>query len=357
MLLTLFGSAAALRVARTSAASRAAVCLSAAATPFTPNAPRDGGTISEPEAQWALANMLQRDVEIDTAELKATVPTTFIRPAPLADGPLVLFLHGADFSCLEWRLLLRPLLEAGVDCVAIDWYSGGWTARPPLSAQIEQRGVAPWTAVREHLLAFWRQELGSRPLVLVGASLGGAVALDVATTNPEMVEKLALIDAGGESFKAPPPDQVSALAAPVLAVKGLFQGIQARCDLPHDAPRCRRGVPSDHRMPLCSVRLPDDQSRIVSLHRDQPGCYEASLLYLKAGSMARRVDQSTVKRVPQPTLVVWGSEDDILPLSDAYAFQRDLPDCVGVREVEGSGHSPHLDNPEAVLTHLEDFVL
>ena len=94
----------------------------------------------------------------------------------------------------------------------------------------------------------------------------------------------------------------------------------------------------------------------VSLHRDQPGCYEASLLYLKAGSMARRVDQSTVKRVPQPTLVVWGSEDDILPLSDAYAFQRDLPDCVGVREVEGSGHSPHLDNPSPVVAHLREFI-
>tara|TARA_B100000780_G_scaffold207815_1_gene148074 strand:- start:69 stop:212 length:144 start_codon:yes stop_codon:yes gene_type:complete len=37
--------------------------------------------------------------------------------------------------------------------------------------------------------------------VLVGASLGGAVALDFATTHPEAVSKLILIDAGGESFK------------------------------------------------------------------------------------------------------------------------------------------------------------
>ena len=55
------------------------------------------------------------------------------------------------------------------------------------------------------------------------------------------------------------------------------------------------------------AKLPDDQSRIVSLHRDQPGCYDASLLYLRAGSMARRVGPQTARAVTQPTLVVWGS--------------------------------------------------
>jgi len=123
--------------------------------------------------------------------------------------------------------------------------------------------VTPWAVVRQHVYAFWEQQLQGRPVVLVGASLGGAVALDLATTHPEVVSKLVLIDAGGESFKAPPPDTVSSFAAPVLGVKSFFQSVQAK--------------------------LPDDQSRIVSLHRGQPGCYEASLLYLRAGSMARRV--------------------------------------------------------------------
>ena len=58
----------------------------------------------------------------------------------------------------------------------------------------------------------------------------------------------------------------------------------------------------------------------------------------------------------QETLVVWGTEDDILPLEDAYAFERDLPRCAGVKEVSGSGHSPHLDQPEKVLPHLQSFI-
>jgi len=298
--------------------------------PFTANAPRDGGEIEEPEALWALSRMLQANVELDTAELTASIPTTFIRPAPATSRPIALFLHGADFSCLEWRFVLQPLCERGIDCVAFDWYSGGWTERAQITRRLNQGGVEPWTLVRQHLYAFWKQQLDSRPLILVGASLGGAVAIDFASTHPECVSKLVLIDAGGESYKAPPPDVVAALASPVLGIKSFFQGVQAK--------------------------LPDDSSRIVSLHRGQPGCYDASLAYLKSGSLARRVGQQRIKTTPQPTLVIWGTDDEILPLADAYAFQRDLPQCVGVREVAGSGHSPHLDNPQQVLDTLTDFL-
>ncbi|EOD31747.1 hypothetical protein EMIHUDRAFT_231364 [Emiliania huxleyi CCMP1516] len=300
------------------------------ATPFAPNPPRDGGTISEPAANWAISRLLRAGVEMDTPALRASVPTTFLRPSPSEERPIALFLHGADFSCLEWRFLLQQLCEEGVDCVAVDWYSGGWTERGQITAALRASDAQPWTLVRQHLLAFWEQQLRGRPVVLIGASLGGAVAIDFASTHPEAVEKLVLIDAGGESYKAPPPDTVAAFAKPVLAVKGLFQAVQAR--------------------------LPDDASRIVSLHRAEPGCYEASLAYLESGSMARRVGRERIQQVAQPTLVVWGTEDDILPLSDAYAFERDLQHCVGVREVPGSGHSPHLDQPEAVLAHLRPFV-
>ena len=199
-----------------------------------------------------------------------------------------------------------------------------------MNARLQTGGVEPWTLVRQHLHAFWKQQLDGRPVILVGASLGGAVAIDFASTHTEAVSQLVLIDSGGESYKAPPPDTVAALAKPVLAVKSLFQTIQAN--------------------------LPDDQSRIVSLHRAQPGCYDASLAYLQSGSMARRVDVARIRLVPQPTLVIWGTDDDILPLSDAYAFERDLQRCIGVREVSGSGHSPHLDQPVAVLRHLRTIL-
>jgi pimeloyl-ACP methyl ester carboxylesterase len=77
--------------------------------------------------------------------------------------------------------------------------------------------------------------------------------------------------------------------------------------------------------------------------------------YLKSGGYARRVGREMIRRIPQPTLVIWGADDPILPLSDARAFQRDLPRCVGVREVPGCGHTPQLESPEVVAQHIAQF--
>lgn len=49
---------------------------------------------------------------------------------------------------------------------------------------------------REHLHSFWQQKV-QRPMVIVGCSLGGAIALDFALAHPEAVEKLVLLDAQG----------------------------------------------------------------------------------------------------------------------------------------------------------------
>jgi pimeloyl-ACP methyl ester carboxylesterase len=49
---------------------------------------------------------------------------------------------------------------------------------------------------REHLFSFWQQHI-KRPMVLVGGSLGGAIALDFALEYPQAVEKIVLIDAQG----------------------------------------------------------------------------------------------------------------------------------------------------------------
>eukprot|EP00966_Prymnesium_polylepis_P078370 1816894-Prymnesium_polylepis.1 len=132
---------------RAACAHRAAVVRMSAA-PFKPSGCE---AITEPDALWALDRMQQVPIEIDTPELRATVKTTFHRPSPAAagdaqgDAPVVLFLHGADFSLLEWRFVLPQLCELGIDCAAIDWWSGGWTERAPITQRLQQGGAEPWT--------------------------------------------------------------------------------------------------------------------------------------------------------------------------------------------------------------------
>jgi len=104
-----------------------------------------------------------------------------------SSSPPVLLLHGFDSSCLEYRRL-HPLLSPHLDTFALDIMGWGFS---------QLRGINEFSAEakREYLFGFWKNVLKGKKMVLVGASLGGAAAVDFAHSYPEAVEKLVLIDA------------------------------------------------------------------------------------------------------------------------------------------------------------------
>ena len=193
--------------------------MAAASVPY---APPGSATVRDPTLRWALSRMHRQSVNVDGL---GDVETCFYRTRPAAADkkPTVLFFHGGDSTCLEWSSVIEKMEADGVDCVAVDWWTGGWTERAPITAAIED-GAAPWDAIRKHLHAFWQQNLGGEPVHVVGTSMGGAVAIDFATSHPEAVAKLVLIDAGGESYAAPPPAVGSFLAPFCPSVLRLLAG-------------------------------------------------------------------------------------------------------------------------------------
>ena len=144
--------------------------------------------IKEPAALSMLRNLKRVDVKF--SDCPEGAPSSFYgENFREAKGPAVVLLHGFDSSCLEFRRLV-PALEAdhGIQPVALDVLGWGFT-------DTRKCATTSAAAKRRHLHAFWQQELGGRPMVLVGASLGGAIALDFAAAFPEAVEKMVLIDA------------------------------------------------------------------------------------------------------------------------------------------------------------------
>lgn len=303
--------------------------------------------INEPSAVLAMGRIRRSMVKMK--RLGEDIATTFWRTDKFArpSSPKLVFLHGADSNCLEWRYLAEKLGSTGLDCTCVDWWSGGFTDRAPLTRALTSGGpssLQPWTLVREHLEAFFETQFfdadgpgTDEDLILIGASLGGAVAIDYAASNPHRVKALVLIDSGGESYKAPSPGAVKALAPAVLAVKKSAAWAASQ---------------------VVSFGMdPSDEMRISGLHRTEPGWSDAYGAYLASGGYQARVTPELIRTLTAPTLVVWGAEDPILPLSDAYAFQRDLgAKCYGVREIAGAGHSPHLDDPAVVAKHIATFL-
>lgn len=244
-------------------------------------------------------------------------------------APFVL-LHGFDSSCLEYRRLF-PKLAAKTETWAVDLLGWGFT-------DARDGGVGDYSpeAKRAHLYAFWKEKIG-RPMVLCGASLGGAAAIDFATNHPEAVEKLVLVDA-----------------------QGFIEGLGPMGALPR--PIAKVGVNVLRTMALRNAAnqlayfdkatfATEDALRVGRLHTFAPQWCDATLSFMKSGGFKVR---NSIPNVPVDTLVMWGRNDQILEPSYADKFMDELPNARLVW-VERCGHVAHLEQPDFMCETLLEF--
>lgn len=282
----------------------------------------------EPECIACLQAMRRMQLELPSLDEPLDVCYWTAEPpegAARADAPPVLLIHGFDSSVLEFRFVVPRLVEAGLTVHAMDWWTGGFTDREPFNRKLAaDKSATPWALVNEQHHAFWKATCGETPVIALGASLGGAPAMDFAVEHPEAVSGLVLMDAGGFSYAQPPPAFTAALAGPVANFFA-WRGEQGLLPFPH-------------------------------LWRTMPGWREALQAYLESGGYQVRVDGDFVPRVPQRTLVLWGEEDDVLPVEDADKYGAALQDCARVTLIPDAQHAPALENPEFVADAVAAFV-
>jgi len=279
----------------------------------------------EPEAVRVLEKLQYAEIEVPSV---GPVGTSFVslQPEKPADAPPLMMIHGFDSSVLEFRYVIDELLAAGIRVEAMEWWTGGFTDRTPFTQKLKaDESATPWDLIREHQYAFYKRQLGGQKAIVLGASLGGAVAMDFAKEHPECVEALVLMDAGGESYAQPPPFLTSLCADPVT---NLFQW------------RANNGLlPSPH---------------VWNKFKDWNPALRA---YLNSGGYQNKVNPELIRTLPQPAYVLWGEADDVLPVSDAYKYEKDLPNCAGVTLVPEGQHAPALENPPFVAKAVTDYVL
>ena len=157
------------------------------------------------------------------------------------------------------------------------------------------------------------------------------------------------MDAGGESYAQPDPFLTS-LAAD--AVTNLFQWRATNGLLPYPHV-VRRARPSSRLGSHDALHPPPPL--LVAQWAKEDNWRQALRAYLKSGGYQNRVGPELIKTVPAPTLVLWGEEDDVLPVEDAYKYQQDLPDCVGVTLIPQAQHAPALENPSFVADTIIKF--
>jgi len=185
------------------------------------------------------------------------------------------------------------------------------------------------------------QKLNVQHCYLAGNSLGGEIAFSFAAAYPDVVKKLILIDPAGypvENAKGslaftlgrtPVLKNLLTIVTPLSVVRKSLEDVYGNKALVTDA--------------------------LVKQYRDM-ACREGNrkALVVRLNSK-QNSDTSIIKNIDAPTLIIWGDQDFLIPLNNAYKFQRDLPNDTLVI-MKGIGHVPMEESPEKVIPLIKEFI-
>jgi pimeloyl-ACP methyl ester carboxylesterase len=174
-------------------------------------------------------------------------------------------------------------------------------------------------------------------MILVGASMGGAAALDFAISYPEIVSKLVLIDSAG-------------LANPPVFGKLMFSPLDKWATNFLANPRVRQNISRTAYFDRSFASL--DACTCANLHLNCPYWSEALISFTKSGGYGGFLPKLT--EIHQETLIIWGENDQILGSKDAYKFHKALPHNQLVW-IPHCGHVPHLEKSDLTAEAIVKF--
>jgi len=238
-------------------------------------------------------------------------------------GPAVMFFHG------PWGLTWGPFLEelSRSFTVYAPEHPGTTPGEPDTVHQVDSLWdlVLCYDELLDHL------SLGEA--MLVGHSFGGMMACEVAAARPSRVRRLALIDPIG-LWQDETPVTNWMLLAPQELPGYVFR------EAAGPAAKALFDIPDD----------PEESAQARTRLIWAMGSTGKFIWPIPDKGLKKRIH-----RVTMPALLVWGREDRLVPLAYADLFASRLV-APRIELVDGAGHAPHLERPEAVARLVQTFL-
>nr|ABN58716.1 esterase [uncultured organism] len=242
-----------------------------------------------------------------------------------AGSPPVLLLHGLGSAGADWFFQFEALSGAGFRVLAPDLRGFGRSSAPP---KITVKAMADDTAI-------FLKKLNAHPAHVVGISMGGTVALQLALDHPELVSKLVLVNTFAR-LKFTSPKEVLYLLTRLLVAS--LMGPEKQAEMV-----ARRVFPHPGQETL------RNNLRQRILHTN-PYSYRSALQSLQKFDVSHRL-----KELKMPVLVITGAEDTTVPPKVQEEMAKAIPNARHV-VVEGSGHGIIADNPQTFNRILIEFL-
>jgi pimeloyl-ACP methyl ester carboxylesterase len=233
-------------------------------------------------------------------------------------GAPLIYLHGTD-GLAEWPAMLDTLAER-FDVIAPDHPGFGASEVPGWIDDVSDVAYLYLDAI---------EKLGLSSLHVVGQSLGGWIALEMAVRSTQRLRSLTLISSAGIHVKGVPK-------ADIFMIDPEEQARLAYADPKAGDAAAERAAADKYQ----------DQAilnRIASARFGwQPRFFNPRL-------------ERWLHRVNVPTHVIWGDQDRIIPPAYGEAFRRLIPGSK-LTTIPNAGHLPHLERADAVAKAMQTFL-
>jgi pimeloyl-ACP methyl ester carboxylesterase len=247
----------------------------------------------------------------------------------------LLLLHGGSLSLFSWEPWVQRL-RSSMHIVTVDLPGQG------LTGVTSDRDYSPG-ALAAFVDVFTRTLGLNERFVVVGHSTGGYVAWRFALAHPERLAGLVLIAPGGTAELGGPQGRIVDLVRkPGGAL--LFRALLSR-ERMASALKAIVFDPS-----LITAEIVDRQWDL----NQRPGAFDATVARLRGASFDPAM-VARLKEIRLPTLILWGRDDIVFPLSEAEKFTSAIPSARFV-VYERCGHWPMEEHPDRSAEELKGFI-
>jgi pimeloyl-ACP methyl ester carboxylesterase len=254
-------------------------------------------------------------------------------------GPTVLLIHGIAGSSATWRDVMRRL-GSRYTLVAPDLLGHGESAKPA-----GDYSLGAYANVLRDFLGI----VGISRVTVVGHSFGGGVAMQFCYQNPETCERVVLVDSGGLGRDVSWLLRFMTYPGSEYLMPVIFPGFVRK---PGDS--------LSRRLHSWGVRVPRLNEMWRSYASLTDGANRQSFIrtirsVIEPGGQAVSAMDRLYLTQLVPTMIVWGEQDAIIPVSHAYAAHEAIPNS-RLEVIPDAGHFPQAESPEVFVDLLTDFM-
>lgn len=256
----------------------------------------------------------------------------------VGEGPPVILIHGFGGSMWQWEHQL-PALSPTFRVITPDLIGSGLSDKPEIEYRPEQ--------MLEYFVEFM-DNLHIQQAALVGNSMGGGLAMGMALTHPKRVTKLVLIDGlpanVREKITSPSIKRALETGTPSWLVSfgnWLFGGLMTESIL--------KEIVYDHSLltPAVLERSNRNRRRPALI---RPLMTVRDTLPLWEADLAQRIGE-----IGHPTLVLWGEEDRVFPISVGEELHRAIKGSQFI-PIPKAGHIPQWEQPAIANQAMVEFI-